>query len=392
MSEVDRLAAYRQAGVDLDASNVASQMAGNYARETWDNAGGSWKPLSPDAHLAASKVMPLDEIRSHPETSGVGGADGTGTKPEFYERLRNFYGLGFDLVAMAVDDIPTEGGQAVWMNNGLIVNNLNDDTLPHIDELFRGLRDAANQADIVLWTGETAVHGDRLTGPRGFAVDWIGDAFGLVHKERVITGTRVHEGDVLYGFAEPEGFRCNGISLVRKSLRSAYGKSWELEQFDGVSLGELVATPSTIYSGLMRTLTGGYDIGREAVADIRGVAHISGGGMPEKIGRMLRATGLGADIINPFKVPQIQKQVQFVTDVKEGGEERQMTDEELYTTWHGGQGYVVAAPESDHDVIVAAGQSHGIEVRPIGQVVKQPGIRVTSQANIKTGTVLEFDV
>lgn len=391
MSGIDRLAAYRQAGVDLDASNVASQIAGNYARETWDNAGGNWSPVSPDAHLAASKVMPLDEIRNHPGTSGVSGTDGTGTKPEFYERQRNFYGLGHDLVAMAVDDIPAEGGQAVWMNNGLIVNTLNDDTLPHIDELFRGLRDAANQADVVLWTGEIAVHGNRLYGPTDFSVDWIGDAFGLVHEDRVMTGARVQEGDVLYGFAEPEGFRCNGISLVRKTLWKVYGPNWEsVECTDGVTFGELVATPSTVYAGLMRTLTGGYDITREVVADIHGVAHISGGSLPEKIGRMLRISGLGADITDPFDVPYIQQRVQFMTTVEEDGKIRPMTDEELYSTWHGGQGYVVAASENDHDALLAAGESHNIEIKPIGQVVKQPGLRVVSKGSYHPGELLNF--
>ncbi len=53
--------------------------------------------------------MPLDEIRKHLDTSGVGGVDGTGTKPEFYERKRDFYGLGSDIIAMTVDDLPVEG-------------------------------------------------------------------------------------------------------------------------------------------------------------------------------------------------------------------------------------------------------------------------------------------
>lgn len=388
---VDRLEAYRQAGVDLDLSNVASQIAADYCQQTWGNAGGLWRPLSPDQHLASSKVMPLDEIRKYVDTYGVGGVDGTGTKPEFYERARNFYGLGSDLIAMTVDDIPVEGGEAVWINNGIAVSYLTEGTIKHFTDLFRGLRDGANSADAVLWTGETAVHGDRLNGPTDFTVDWFGDAFGLVDGRRVITGQKVQEGDVLYGFAEPDSFRCNGISRVRKTFKQEYGEQWERELHDGKPLEEWVSVGSTVYAGVMKILTGGYRT-QEGTANVHGVAHISGGSLPEKLGRMLRVSGLGADITDPFEFPEIMRHCQEVTKVQEGDSDRPMTDEEALTTWHGGQGYVVAAPEADHDAIVSAGEEKGITIKPIGRVAKEPGIRVISKGVHKYGEVIDFGV
>lgn len=387
---VDRLEAYREAGVDLDLSNVASQIAANYCQETWENADGRWKPKSPDGHLAATKVMPLDEIRRYPKVSASGGVDGTGTKPEIYERIKDFSHLGFDLIAMAVDDIPVEGGQAVWVNNALVVSSLTDETIPHIEELFQGLRDAANAADVVLWTGEIAVHGDRLQGPTGFTVDWIGDAFGLVNDKRLITGERVQNNDALYGLAEPDGFRCNGISRVRKTFRRAYGDNWHQEQHEGKSLGEWVSAKSTIYAGLMRTLTGGYRTEITPKADIHGVAHISGGSLPEKVGRMLRATGLGADITDPFDFPEIMRHCQEVTEIQDGDRTRPMTDAEALTTWHGGQGYVLAAPEADHDAIVKAGEEQGIAVKKIGRISQQTGLRVVSRGARQYGEVIDL--
>lgn len=392
MATVDRLEAYRQAGVDLNLSNVASQIAGDYSRQTWNNAGGLWTPVSPDSHLAASKTMPLDEIRNHPDTTGVSSVDGTGTKPEFYERTRNFYGLGSDLIAMAVDDIPVEGGEAVWVNNGLAVSNLTEETVPYFEELFVGLRDAANRADVVLWTGETAVHGDRLAGPSDFTVDWFGDAFGLVHKHRVITGADIQAGDVLYGFAEPNSFRCNGISRVRKTFAQAYGNNWHEELYEGKPLGEWVSVGSTVYAGLMKALTGGYRFGSGAQAEIFGVAHISGGSLPEKLGRMLRISELGADITDPFEFPTIMKHCQEQTEVKTDSGGRPMTDEEALTTWHGGQGYVVASREEDHDAIVSIGAEHGVVVKPIGRVSEEPGLRIVSKGAQQYGDTLEFDL
>lgn len=387
---IDRLEAYRQAGVDLDLSNVASQIAADYSQQTWDNAGGMWHPVSPDLHLAASKVLPLDEIRKHVDTWGVGSVDGTGTKPEFYERYKNFYGLGSDLIAMAVDDLPIEGGEGVWVSNGLAISNLNDETIKYFHDLFRGLRDSANDADVVLWTGETAVHGDRLSGPTNFTVDWFGNAFGLVHKDRIITGRKIEVGDILYGFAEPESFRCNGISLARKAFKARYEENWHQEMYQGKTLGELVSVGSTVYAGLMKVLNGGYNYDNKARADVHGAAHISGGSLPEKIGRMLRVTGFGADITDPFEYPEIMRHCQEIARVKHGDSFRDMSDEEAITTWHGGQGYVVAAPEAAHDDIVSAGEEKGIEVKPIGHVTKNPGLRIVSKGVYRYGDVLEL--
>ncbi len=267
---------------------------------------------------------------------------------------------------------------------------MNNQTITYFDDLFRGLRDAANAADVVLWTGETAVHGDWLNGPTDFTVDWFGDAFGLVHKDRIITGEKVQEGDVIYGFEEPDSFRCNGISRVRKTFMQAYGDDWENELYNGKPLGEWVSVGSTVYAGIMKMLNGGYRIEQKATADIHGVAHISGGSLPEKVGRMLRVSELGADITDPFEFPEIMRHCQDVTLVTDGDTERKMTDEETLTTWHGGQGYVVAAPEGDHDAIVEAGRQKGVVIRPIGRVTKQTGIRILSKGAEKYGETLEF--
>src|SRR5437899_1626304 len=102
MSEanVDRLAAYRQAGVDLDSSNVASQIAADWAQTTWVNRQGEFgEPTAHDTDFTSAKYLAFDEIRDRPGVGIVFGIDGTGTKPDFYERMRSFKGLGKDLIA-----------------------------------------------------------------------------------------------------------------------------------------------------------------------------------------------------------------------------------------------------------------------------------------------------
>jgi phosphoribosylformylglycinamidine cyclo-ligase len=394
MSEVgiDRMAAYRQAGVDLDVSNVASQMAANWAQTTWGNRAGEFgEPVAFDVGFSAAKRLVFDEIRNRPDVDGVCGMDGTGTKPDFYERMRSFRGLGKDLIAMAADDNPIEGGQTVIVNNALIVNRLTEDCLPYIDELFQGLAEGANEAQLVLYTGEIAVHGSRLQGPTDFSVDWIGDAIGLVHRNRAITGAKVQAGDELWAFAQKEGFRCNGISAVRRAFEQAHGSAWHTEPFGDSTLGAQAIAPSTIYSGLMTALTGGYKLEVEPKAQIHGAAHISGGSIPEKVGRMLRATGLGVDIDDPFDLPNIMKHAQAVTEVKNpDGSRRSMTDEEMITTWHGGQGYIIAINERDAEAVHSEAATFGIEAKKVGLVTKRPSIRVVSRGVQTPGKVMEF--
>ncbi|MDB5170045.1 MAG: Phosphoribosylformylglycinamidine cyclo-ligase [Candidatus Saccharibacteria bacterium] len=392
MSGVDRLAAYRQAGVDLDLSNVASQIAADWAQTTWGNRQGEFgEPTAIDTDFTSAKYLAFDEIRNRPDVVGVFGIDGAGTKPDFYERMWKFKGLGKDLIAMAADDNPIEGGQAVLVNNALIVSTLKDEYLPYISELFEGLAEGANEAGLVLFTGETAVHGDRLHGPTEFTVDWIGDSMGLVHKKRAITGAKVHEGDELWGLAQSNGFRCNGISAVRRAFKGAYGENWHLAPFGESTLGDECISPSTIYSGLMTRLTGGYKIEVEPKIDVHGAAHISGGSIPEKLGRMLRASELGADIDNLFEPPGIMKHAQEVTEVSnDDGTTRPMSDEEMITTWHGGQGYVLAINERDAEALQTEASKLGIDTQKIGHISKTTGIRVTSKGVQTPGKVMEF--
>lgn len=389
---IDRLAAYRQAGVDLDLSNTASQIAASWAQTTWHNRVGEFgEPVAYDNDFSSAKRVIFDEIRKRPEVDGVFGMDGTGTKPDFYERMYNFKGLGKDLIAMAVDDTPIEGGQAILVNNALIVSTLKEEYMPYIDELFGGLAEGANEANVVLFTGEIAVHGNRLQGFTEFTVDWLADAMGLVHRQRAITGAAVKEGDELWGFAQTQGFRCNGVSATRRAFTQAYGQNWHQEQFEDTTLGQAAIAPSTIYSGLMTRVTGGYKIEVEPIVDIHGAAHISGGSIPEKLGRMLRATGLGATIDEPFDLPSIMAHAQEVMEVQvTDGKSRPMSDEEMITTWHGGQGYIVAINEKDSEALNAEATDLGIIAKRIGVVTAKAGIRIISKGVRTPGKLLEF--
>lgn len=141
------------------------------------------------------------------------------------------------------------------------------------------------------------------------------------------------------GFAE-HGFRSNGITDVRKAMLEHYGDdrhSKVIRELGNISLGLLVQKPSIIYSGFMSEITGGYDISNEPLAKVTGVAHITGGGQPSKLGRTLEPSGLGVEIADPIAPPGIMLKMQ---------ELRGFDDKTTYSKWHMGPGMIVATPQS----------------------------------------------
>jgi phosphoribosylformylglycinamidine cyclo-ligase len=177
-------------------------------------------------------------------------------------------------------------------------------------------------------------------------------------------------GDSLVGLAE-QGFRSNGITDVRRAMLEHYGPEWQhvvAEDLGQLSLGKLVQRPSIIYSKFISGLTGGFDIRQEPKARVTGVAHITGGGQPSKLGRMLEPSGLGVTIDRPLEPPQIMTHVQ---------ELRGFSDEKAYGKWHMGPGMIVATPEPGK--VLAEAEAQGIVAQQIGQVTDEPGIRIRNR-------------
>lgn len=146
-----------------------------------------------------------------------------------------------------------------------------------------------------------------------------------------------------------------------------------------VSLGSLAQLPSTIYTRFITELTGGYDINQPSLATITGATHITGGGMPSKLGRMLEPSDYGISITTPQAAPEIMKFVQKLA---------KFSDEEAYGKWHMGSGMVLVSPEPEP--ILALVKKRGIVAQIIGEVTHEPGIRIMSTGVQKLGEVLLF--
>lgn len=297
-------------------------------------------------------------------------ADGIGTKTEFYERLNEHEGSAYNLLAMVADDAPATGGEALVIVNILDVKELdrdNQEIVSGMRDLARGLVLASEEAGVAVIGGEIAELGSRVHGYGDFNYNWAAVAIVGTRKDRKLLGTELKAGDTLVGFEEP-GFRSNGITDVRNAMEEHYGPVWheQVELTLGEEpLGKLVQTPATIYARLMSRLQGGVRH-EEPLADVRGVAHITGGGQPSKLGRMLlRSESLGITIDNPITPPDMMLHVQRL---------RGFDDRKAHGKWHMGPGMVVAT--STPEVVAREAQVFGIKAQTIGQVTDEPGIRI----------------
>ncbi|CAN5631376.1 phosphoribosylformylglycinamidine cyclo-ligase [soil metagenome] len=295
--------------------------------------------------------------------------DGIGTKVEVSERLQDHSTIAHDLFAMVCDDAVVRGAESVALGSILDVRQLEDkeETRRAVGELAHGYVEAARLAGVVVVNGEVAELGDRVGGHGDFNYNWGATVLWVAHRERVLSGHQIQSSDTVIGLQE-HGFRSNGITDVRKAMLEKYGPNWHNEVIDELgdeTLGKQVQRPSAIFSGFVTDLTGGYDLAREPKAAVHGVAHITGGGQPSKLGRMLEPSGLGIEIDTPLKAPRIMLEAQRI---------RGFNDTKAYGKWHMGPGMVIVTPEPE--AILAEAQAQGIDAARIGSISDKPGIQI----------------
>lgn len=310
--------------------------------------------------------------------------DGIGTYTEIYERLNEHRGSASNLFAMIVDDGPATGGEVIVVGDLLDVKELdekNEIIVNGMHELASGLVISASDAGVAVIGGEIAELGKRVHGYGDFNYNWAGVGIVATRKDRRLTGEELGAGQSLVGLVE-RGFRSNGITDVRNAMEENYGQNWheQIEPSLGeLTLGRLVQRPATIYASLMRKLQGGVRYS-EPAAEVTGVAHITGGGQPSKLGRMLlRTEGLGIVINDPIEPPDMMLHVQDL---------RNFDDRKAYGKWHMGPGMIVATTEPEK--VIAEAELLGIGAQKIGEIIDEPGIRIRNRGTVQDEEWLEY--
>ncbi|RLI97835.1 MAG: hypothetical protein DRO99_02320 [Candidatus Aenigmatarchaeota archaeon] len=370
---------YKAAGVNIELGDEASDILYNAAKHTWGNRDGRvgeiYSPFDDFSGLRCVRVggLPDDAVMSF-------GFDGVGTKVELAERTGNHETVAYDLFAMVCDDAVVRGGEPALVGSILDVRSLGSDDAPYtgfLKQLAKGYIEAASDANVAVINGEIAELGARIGGRGDFNYNWGAGCVWFAREGRLFRGNEPREGDSIVALKE-DGPRSNGLSLFRKILTDRYGPDWDAApECEGYA--DAMLRPSKIYTRAVVDMIGGFD--SEPKAQVHGVAHITGGGIPGKVGRMLKATGLGAYFDYVFSPCQI------MLDMQEMGE---VPDHKAYRTWNMGQGMAIATPEPEN-VIELAG-SHGIVAKVAGEVTKGPGITVRSAGRFSEGKELPFDL
>lgn len=295
--------------------------------------------------------------------------DGIGTKVEVAERQGRFDTLGWDLVAMVVDDLAANGSEPVAVVNCLDVDRIDP---ARVDELMRGLHDAAVRARVAVVGGEVAELGSRVGGwGPGMHLNWSATAVGVARPGwRPIDGRALQAGDAVVAL-QCSNFRANGFTALRALLSREFGADWHEAEFAGRRWGDWLLDPCEIYAPAVVAM-------RAAGLDLRGLAHITGGGIPNKLGRVLRPRGLGADLDALFAPPVAMFEAWHLS----------AADASLaWSTWNMGNGFLVCLPESEVDAALAVARSDGVVARRAGTVVAAPRISIR-----QGGHAVSFDL
>lgn len=330
---------YKQAGVDIAAGNEAVERMKKHVKTTF----------RPEVMTDLGGFGALFKLNKdqYEEPVLVSGTDGVGTKLKLAFAMDQHDTIGIDAVAMCVNDIVVQGAEPLFFLDYLAC----DKVIPSkIESIVKGIADGCSQAGCSLIGGETAeMPGMYSEGEYDIA----GFTVGIVDKSKMINGSSIAAGDTVIGLAS-SGVHSNGFSLVRKLLLedAGYSLQQELPELGG-RLGDVLLAPTKIYVKPLLELL--------KEIEVKGMAHITGGGFIENIPRML-PDGVNVDIeYGSWPILPIFKLMQ---------EKGSISNKDMFTTFNMGIGMVLVVKEQDADGVLQYLRSAGEEAYVIGRVTE----------------------
>jgi len=326
---------YRDAGVDIDAGDALVDRIKPLAART----------MRPGVMAGIGGFGALFEVPRHlKEPVLVSGTDGVGTKLRLAFEWNRHDTVGIDLVAMSVNDILVQGAEPLYFLDYFACGKLSVDTAAAV---VGGIAKGCELSGCALIGGETA----EMPGmyPDG-EYDLAGFAVGAVEKSAIIDGKSIGEGDVVLGLAS-SGAHSNGYSLVRKILKHANARPGQ--ELAGRPLEDVVMEPTRIYVKPVLAALAAHG------ADIKGLAHITGGGLLENVPRILQP-GLAARLHrDAWQMPDL-----FTWLQQNGGVE----DQEMYRVFNCGIGMVLVVSAAAADAVAGTLSSQGEQVFRLGEI------------------------
>ncbi|STB00170.1 phosphoribosylformylglycinamidine cyclo-ligase [Clostridium baratii] len=320
---------YKESGVNIEEGYKSVKLIKDYAKKTMSeyvlNGLGSF-----------GGMLELPEGYKKPVL--VSGTDGVGTKLDIACKKKKYDTVGIDCVAMCVNDILCHGAKPLFFLDYIACGKLEAEVAA---SLVKGVSDGCVDSDCALIGGETAeMPGFYKEGDYDIA----GFAVGIVDKDKIISGEKIAKGDKLIGI-KSSGIHSNGYSLVRKVFKDLD------KEFNGRPIWETLLTPTKIYVKPILALLEKYEI--------KGMAHITGGGFIENVPRMFNGRELTAVIRkDSYPLPEIFEEMESL------GVDR----DHMYNTFNMGIGFVLCVKEEDVNPILKELLEMGEVAYEIGHV------------------------
>ena len=330
---------YREAGVDVEAGRAFVQQIRGLVESTR-------RPEVLGGFGGFSGMFQLPSGYQEPVL--VSGTDGVGTKLKLAQQCDRHDTVGIDLVAMCVNDVLTCGAEPLFFLDYLATSRLNPQQLT---EVVSGITEGCRQSGCSLLGGETAeMPGFYQPGE----YDLAGFCVGIVEKSQILDGSQVQVGDVAIGLAS-SGVHSNGFSLVRKIVETV--ELSDRPPSFTQALGETLLTPTRIYVKPVLAA-------RKAGLEIHGMAHITGGGLPENLPRCL-----GANQSVQIDTQRWSPLLIFDWLAQQGA----VAPKDMFNTFNMGIGFVLLVLPSGVDATIQWFEDQGISAWAIGEVVEGNG-------------------
>ena len=338
---------YRDAGVDINAGDSLVERIKPFAKRTM-------RPEVLGDLGGFGALVEISQKYRHPVL--VSGTDGVGTKLKLAFEWDQHDTVGIDLVAMSVNDILVQGAEPLFFLDYFACGKLD---VERAAAVIKGIAAGCEQSGCALIGGETA----EMPGmyPDG-EYDLAGFAVGVVEKEQVINGRSIVAGDVVLGLAS-NGIHSNGYSLVRKIIERAQPEL-DAEFNQGKTLRQAIIAPTRLYvKPILEALK---------QFTIKGMAHITGGGISENVPRILPENTVAAIDSQSWPLPKLFQWLQQAGNVE---------IQEMYRTFNCGIGMVLVVNAEDADAIQKFLQQQGETVYQIGRIRTRQGDEHQTQIN-----------
>ncbi|AFH65801.1 phosphoribosylformylglycinamidine cyclo-ligase [Paenibacillus caseinilyticus] len=336
--------AYKQAGVDIAAGNEAVERMKKHVKTTF-------RPEVLTELGGFGGLFGLNKDK-YEEPVLVSGTDGVGTKLKLAFAMDKHDTIGIDAVAMCVNDIIVQGAEPLFFLDYLAC----DKVIPEkIEAIVKGISDGCVQAGCALIGGETAeMPGMYSEGEYDIA----GFTVGIVDKKKIIDGSTIRPGDVVLGLPS-SGIHSNGFSLVRRLLleQKGYKLDQALEALEGKKLGDVLIEPTRIYVKTILSLL--------VKVQIKGMAHITGGGFLENIPRVLPKNVNAHIQYGSWPILPIFHLMQ---------QDGSISNNDMFRTFNMGIGMVIVVSAEEAEATLAAARELGESIYRLGEITTGEGI------------------